>query len=96
MPSMVLKSPRSGVLHSYWHDRAMHAFEDSGMATKQIDRPENRELNQVAYIKVLRTQLQLLGLVPKQNSSKPPRSHRVLSTMPAAAASPLLSGAMSR
>jgi hypothetical protein len=46
-------------LHNYWFYRAMDAFVDSGMATQQIGRAENHELNQVAYIKALRTQLQL-------------------------------------
>jgi len=46
-------------LHNYWHYRALDAFVDSGMATQQIGSAENHELNQVAYIKALRTQLQL-------------------------------------
>ena len=46
-------------LHNYWYYRAMDAFVDSGMATRQIGSAENHELNQVAYIKALRTQLQL-------------------------------------
>lgn len=46
-------------LHNYWHYRAMDAFVDSGMATRQIGSAENRELNQLAYIKALCTQLQL-------------------------------------
>ena len=46
-------------LHNYWYYRAMGTFVDSGMATQQIGRPENNALNQVAYIKALRTQLQL-------------------------------------
>ena len=46
-------------LHTYWHCRAADAFVDSGMATQQIGSAENHELNQVAYIKALRTQLQL-------------------------------------
>lgn len=46
-------------LHTYWHYRAVDAFVDSGMATQQIGSTENHELNQVAYIKALRTQLQL-------------------------------------
>lgn len=46
-------------LHNYWHYRAMDAFVDSGMATRQIGSAENHALNQVAYIKALRTQLQL-------------------------------------
>ena len=46
-------------LHTYWHYRAMDAFVDSGMATQQIGSAENHELNQVAYVKALRSQLQL-------------------------------------
>ena len=46
-------------LHNYWFYRAMDAFVDSGMATRQIGSAENRERNRVAYIKALRTQLQL-------------------------------------
>ncbi|NUN62193.1 MAG: NERD domain-containing protein [Burkholderiaceae bacterium] len=46
-------------LHNYWYYRAMDAFVDSGMATERIGSPENHELNRVAYIKALRTQLQL-------------------------------------
>ena len=46
-------------LHTYWYYRAMDAFVDSGMATQQIGSAENHELNRVAYIKALRTQLQL-------------------------------------
>ena len=46
-------------LHNYWHYRAVDAFVDSGMATQQIGSAENHALNQVAYIKALRTQLQL-------------------------------------
>lgn len=46
-------------LHNYWHYRAVDAFVESGMATQQIGSAENHELNRVAYIKALRTQLQL-------------------------------------
>ncbi len=46
-------------MHTYWYYRALDAFVESGMATKQIGRAENHELNRVAYIKALRTQLQL-------------------------------------
>ena len=46
-------------LHTYWYYRAVDAFVDSGMATRQIGSAENHELNQVAYVKALRTQLQL-------------------------------------
>ena len=46
-------------LHNYWHYRAVDAFVDSGMATRQIGSAENHALNQVAYIKALCTQLRL-------------------------------------
>lgn len=46
-------------LHNYWYYRAMDTFVGSGMATERIGSSENHELNQVAYIKALRTQLQL-------------------------------------
>jgi hypothetical protein len=46
-------------LHTYWYYRAMDAFVDSGMATRRIGSAENHELNRLAYIKALRTQLQL-------------------------------------
>lgn len=46
-------------LHTYWHFRAIDAFVESGMATRQIGSAENHELNRVAWIKALRTQLQL-------------------------------------
>jgi Holliday junction resolvase-like predicted endonuclease len=46
-------------MHTYWYYRALDALVESGMATKQIGRAENHELNRVAYIKALRTQLQL-------------------------------------
>jgi Holliday junction resolvase-like predicted endonuclease len=46
-------------LHNYWYYRALDAFVESGMATRQIGSAENHALNQVAYTKALRTQLQL-------------------------------------
>ena len=46
-------------LHTYWYYRAVDAFVDAGMGTRQIGSAENHELNRVAYIKALRTQLQL-------------------------------------
>jgi hypothetical protein len=46
-------------LHNYWLGRALHELAASGMATTQIGRPENQELNQLAFIKAIRTQLQL-------------------------------------
>jgi Holliday junction resolvase-like predicted endonuclease len=55
-------------LHNYWYYRAMDAFVDSGMATQQIGRAENHELNRVAYIKALRSQLQLTDVYGVRNS----------------------------
>lgn len=46
-------------LHTYWYYRAMDAFVDSGMVTRQIGSAENHELNRVAYIKALCTRLRL-------------------------------------
>ncbi|CAH1209673.1 conserved hypothetical protein [Candidatus Nitrotoga sp. BS] len=46
-------------LHGYWYYRAMDEFVLSGMATKRIGRPENHEMNRIAYIKAIRTKLQL-------------------------------------
>ena len=46
-------------LHNYWYYRAMDAFVDSGIAMQQIGSTANHALNQVAYTKALRTQLQL-------------------------------------
>jgi Holliday junction resolvase-like predicted endonuclease len=52
-------SRKLAALHNYWYYRAVDAFVESGMATQQIGSAENHALNQVAYIKALRTQLQL-------------------------------------
>lgn len=46
-------------LHNYWFYRALDEFVLSGMALVQLGRPENQEANQFAYIKAIRTQLQL-------------------------------------
>ena len=46
-------------LHGYWYCRAMDEFVSSGMATKRIGTPENHEKNRFAYIKAIRTKLQL-------------------------------------
>jgi len=46
-------------LHNYWYYRAVDAFVDSCMPAQQIGSAENHEFNQLAYIKALRTQLQL-------------------------------------
>ena len=40
-------------------NRAVQAFIDSGMAEHTIGSPENHELNQLAYIKTMRSELQL-------------------------------------
>ncbi|MDX2355077.1 NERD domain-containing protein [Stutzerimonas xanthomarina] len=50
---------KSDLLWHYWMNRAVLAFADSGLAEQVIGSPENHELNQVAYIKALRSELQL-------------------------------------
>ncbi|WP_276488692.1 NERD domain-containing protein [Ectopseudomonas mendocina] len=50
---------KSDLLWHYWMNRAMHAFALSGMAEKIIGSPENHELNQLAFIKAVRSKLQL-------------------------------------
>jgi Holliday junction resolvase-like predicted endonuclease len=46
-------------LHEYWFYRALDAFAASPMATAAIGRPENHEANRLAYIRALRTRMQL-------------------------------------
>lgn len=50
---------KSDLLWRYWMNRAVHAFVDSGLAEQVIGSPENHELNQLAYIKSMRSELQL-------------------------------------
>ena len=50
---------KNDLLWHYWMNRAVQAFVDSGMAEKIIGSPENHELNQLAYIKAVRSSLQL-------------------------------------
>lgn len=50
---------KSDLLWHYWMNRAVQAFIDSGMAEHTIGSPENHELNQLAYIKAMRSELQL-------------------------------------
>ena len=50
---------KSDLLWHYWMNRAVHAFIDSGMAEQIIGSPENHELNQLAFIKAIRSKLQL-------------------------------------
>jgi len=50
---------KSDLLWHYWMNRAVQAFIDSGMAEQIIGSPENHELNQLAYIKAVRSKLQL-------------------------------------
>ncbi|MES2818667.1 MAG: NERD domain-containing protein [Pseudomonadota bacterium] len=47
------------LLWHYWMNRAVRAFVDSGMAEQIIGSPENHKLNQLAYIKAVRSNLQL-------------------------------------
>lgn len=46
-------------LHGYWLYRALDEFVSSDMATQPIGRPENQEANRLAYIRAIRTRLQL-------------------------------------
>jgi len=50
---------KSDRLWHYWINRAVQAFIDSGMAEQIIGSHENHELNQLAYIKAVRSKLQL-------------------------------------
>ena len=50
---------KSDLLWHYWMNRAVQAFVDSDMAEQIIGSPENHELNQLAYIKAVRSKLQL-------------------------------------
>lgn len=47
------------LLHGYWFYRALDQFVSSDIAAQQIGRPENHEANRLAYIRAIRTQLQL-------------------------------------
>lgn len=49
-------------LHGYWFYRALDEFFRLGLATEMIGRPENHEANRLAYIRAIRTQLQLTEL----------------------------------
>jgi Holliday junction resolvase-like predicted endonuclease len=46
-------------LHEYWFYRALNEFAGSEIATRTIGRPENHEANRLAYIRAMRTRLQL-------------------------------------
>jgi hypothetical protein len=46
-------------LHGYWLCRALDEFVETGMAAQQIGRRENHEANRLAYIRAIRTKLQL-------------------------------------
>lgn len=50
---------KNDLLWHYWMSRAVQAFVDSGMAEQVIGSPENHELDQLAYIKAVRSKLQL-------------------------------------
>jgi Holliday junction resolvase-like predicted endonuclease len=50
---------KGDLLWHYWMSRAVQTFIDSGMAGQVIGKPENHELNQLAYIKAMRSELQL-------------------------------------
>ena len=54
------ENDRLARLHRYWLLRGMHAFVDVGRAEQIIGRPENSELNRVAYIKAMAAHLRLV------------------------------------
>jgi len=48
-----------GRLHGYWFYRAVEEFFSSDIAAQMIGRPENDEANRLAFLRAMRTQLQL-------------------------------------
>lgn len=50
---------KGDLLWHYWMNRAVQAFVVSGLAEQIIGSPENHELNRLAYIKAIRSELQL-------------------------------------
>lgn len=50
---------KNGLLWHYWMNRGLQAFIESGMADQIIGTPENHDLNQLAYIKTMRSVMQL-------------------------------------
>ena len=50
---------RMRMCHGYWFYRALHEFASSEIANHQIGTPENAEANRLAFIRALRTQLEL-------------------------------------
>ena len=74
---------KSDLLWHYWMNRAVHAFALSGMAEQIIGSPENHELNQLALIKAVRSQLQLqqiygLGDLVSLNDGSQVQLHHLL------------------
>lgn len=62
-PSIRARWERDGrrmlLCHGYWFYRAIEEFASSEIANHQIGTPENHEANQLAYIRALRTRLEL-------------------------------------
>ncbi len=62
-PSIRTRWERDGrrmlLCHGYWFYRALEEFASSEIANHQIGTPENHEANQLAYIRALRTKLEL-------------------------------------
>lgn len=55
-------------LHRYWSVRGMATFVDAGLAQAVIGRPDNAELNRVAYIKALAAELLLVNVFGAGNN----------------------------
>lgn len=51
---------RMNLCHGYWFYRALQEFASSEIANYQIGTPENAEANRLAFIRALRTQLELI------------------------------------
>ena len=62
-PSIRARWERDGrrmqLCHGYWFCRAIEEFSSSAIANHQTGTPENHEANQLAYIRALRTKLEL-------------------------------------
>jgi hypothetical protein len=74
---------KSDLLWHYWMNRAVHTFAISGIAEQVIGSPENHELNQLAFIKAVRSQLhlqQIYGLADRVllNDGSQVQLHHVL------------------
>lgn len=73
----VRNGERLARLQVYWHYRALDAFAASDVSRMTIGRPENHELNEIAYVKATRTHLQLTEVYGLSQSVKVDSRRRV-------------------